>query len=173
MADRKNQFDRSDCLERGDSSESLFKKSAISKGWNVFDPTERQNIDQHWDLRIEKGNEKYLIDVKALKKISRHDSSTQDSWIWIELHGVRESNAGWLFAGKADLIAFEKMNSFIIVKRWDLINLVQQLVDFGSLVSSSGSAQYKVYQRAGRPDKITLIESKHLNLIKWDEWQKV
>jgi hypothetical protein len=173
MADRRNQFDRSNCLERGDTSETLFKKSAIRNGWEVLDPTGRQNIDQHWDFLIQRGDERFRVDVKALKKISRHDAAAQDSWIWIELHGVRESDAGWLFAGKADLLAFEKINSFIIVRRWDLINLVQQLVDFGSLVLSPDTAQYKVYQRSGRPDKITLIESKHLDSIKWDQWEKI
>jgi len=89
------------------------------------------------------------------------------------LHGVRDYDMGWLYAGKADLIAFEKNKSFILVKRLDLIDLVQRVVDFESFVSDSKAAHYKIYQRSGRPDKITLIETILLDQIKCDEWEKI
>lgn len=172
MRDKKNKFDKTDCLERGEHSESIFKTLAIRNNWEIFESTESENIDQHWDYRIVKGEEKYRIEVKSAKKISRSDDSIQDAWTWIELHGVRENDGGWLFSGKADLIAFEKRNSFVIVKRMDLLKKIAMLVDFGSIVSDSGKAQYKVYRRQDRYDKISLIESKYLDSIKWDEWKK-
>jgi hypothetical protein len=172
MSERKNKYDSSDCLERGDHTESLFEILAISNDWDVYEPTNRENIDQHWDFAIRRGNENYRVDVKSLKKISRSDEKVQDSWTWIELHGVRENDSGWLFAGRADLIAFERFDSFIFVKRTDLIALIVSLVDFSSISGSPENARYKVYRRINRFDKITLIESKYLESIKWDEWNK-
>ena len=54
----------------------------------------------------------------------------------------------------------------------DLIKKIAMLVDFSSIVSDSAKAQYKVYRRQDRFDKISLIETKHLDSIKWDEWKK-
>ena len=172
MIDKKNKFDKSDCLERGDQSESLFKILAIRHNWNIIEATERENIDDHWDYRIIKGTERYRVEVKSMKKLSRSDNAVQDTWTWIELHGVRENDGGWLFAGKSDIIAFEKNDSFILVKRVDLIRVISSIVDFGLSVHDSAEAQYKVYQRKDRFDKISLIETRFLDSIKWDEWRK-
>ena len=102
----------------------------------------------------------------------RRYSSVQDEWIWIELHGVREHDRGWLYDGKAELMAFEKKRSFIILMRDDLIKLVEQLVDLNATVYDAKAARYKVYSRPGRPDKITMIETEKLAGIRWDEWPK-
>jgi len=98
--------------------------------------------------------------------------TVQDEWIWIELHGVREHDRGWLYDGKADLIAFEKKGAFVIVRRDDLTKLVEQLVDMNTTVYLAKDARYKVYSRPGRPDKITMIETEKLAGIRWDEWPK-
>ncbi len=89
------------------------------------------------------------------------------------LYGVRPYDEGWIYGAKSDLIAFEKMNSFIIVKRSDLINLIPRIIDMNSLVRKVEDAKYKIYQRESRPDKISLIEIEKLNDIKWDEWEKI
>ena len=60
----------------------------------------------------------------------------------------------------------------MIVKRTELITLVEALADLETAVSSAREAKYKVYRRPGRPDKITLIETEKLGAIKWDEWAK-
>jgi site-specific DNA-methyltransferase (adenine-specific) len=130
------------------------------------------NVNDHWGLLIEKGKEKYRVDVKGMKRLSRHDSNVQDKWLWIELHGVRERDRGWLYGGKAELMAFEKKESFVIVRRGDLIKSVGKLVDLNTTVRSARAARYKVYSRPGRPDRITLIETERLKSIEWDEWSK-
>lgn len=169
---KRNRYDCKDSLEIGERAEQLFTQIAIKKGWKVTPATSRSNIDDHWDLLLEKGDKKFTIDVKAMKRLSRNDPQVQDEWIWIELHGVRIQDPGWLLAGKADLIAFEKKNSFIIVKRTDLINFLPTLVDFNKTVNRAGDAQYKIYSRTNRPDKITLIETEKLKAIQWVEWHK-
>ena len=156
----------------GDIAEDVFRRLAAERDWELTDATFEENVSEHWDYLMVKGKHSYKIDVKAMKRLSRDDSSVQDKWVWIELHGVRPYDKGWLYDGKADLISFEKISSFIIVKRTDLIMLVKSLVDDKTLVHRSREAKYKIYNRQGRPDKITLIETDKLSSIKWDEWVK-
>ena len=172
MHDKRNKYDKRDCLEIGQKAESVFARIAATRGWRVTAASNYANINDHWDLLIEKGAAKYRVDVKGMKRLSRRDSSVQDEWIWIELHGVREHDRGWLYDGKAELMAFEKKGSFVIVRRDDLIKLVEQLVDLNATVYAAKAARYKVYSRPGRPDKITMIETEKLAGIRWDEWPK-
>ncbi len=172
MHTKRNKYDKRDCLEIGHRAEGVFARIAAQKGWKVTAASNYANINDHWDLLIEKESEKYRVDVKGMKRVSRRDSDVQDEWIWIELHGVREHDRGWLYAGKAELIAFEKKGSFVVVKRDDLIGLVKQLVDMDTAVYSARDARYKVYSRSGRPDRITMIETGKLKSIEWDEWPK-
>jgi hypothetical protein len=123
-------------------------------------------------LQIARGSKQYKVDVKSMKRLSRYDAKAQDEWVWIELHGVRANDAGWLYGGKADLIAFEKQHSFIIVMRTRLASLIPELVNMNTLVRSPREAKYQVYNRPGRPDRITLIQTEKLHNIKWDEWAK-
>jgi hypothetical protein len=172
MHDKRNKYDKRDCLEIGQKAESVFARIAATRGWRITAASNYANINDHWDLRIEKGPEIYRVDVKGMKRLSRRDSSAQDEWIWIELHGVREHDRGWLYDGKAELMAFEKKGSFVVVRRDDLIKLVEQLVDVNTTVYSARDARYKVYSRSRRPDKITMIETEKLAGISWDEWPK-
>jgi site-specific DNA-methyltransferase (adenine-specific) len=172
MHNKRNKYDRRDCLEIGQKAEDVLGRIAAQRGWKVTVASNYANINDHWDLLIEKGVERYRVDVKGMKRLSRRDSSVQDKWIWIELHGVRETDRGWLYDGKAELIAFEKEGAFLIVRRDDLIKLVGQLVDMNTTVHSAKAAGYKVYSRPGRPDKITMVETEKLKSIEWDEWPK-
>ena len=106
-----------------------------------------------------------------MKRVQRSDNNVQDKWIWIELHGVRPKDNGWLY-GKSKVIAFETKESFLLVKRCDLISLVEKYVDMNSEVYSAQEARYKIYQRRGRADKITMIETDKLKEIKFTEWKK-
>ena len=109
---RRNKYDTKDCLNLGDRAEVIFKKIARSKGWDVKEATERQNIDEHWDYLIKKDSKSFKVDVKAMKRISRSNQDVQDSWFWVEFHGVRSYDRGWLYDGKADLIAVERKIHF-------------------------------------------------------------
>jgi len=173
MPNQRNQFDTQDCLERGERAETQFARIAISHGWKVTAAVGRQDIDEHWDVLIEKEGARYRVDVKAMKRIRRHDALTQDEWVWIELLGVREKDRGWLYGGKADWIAFERRQSFVIVPRAVLASLVLTLVDPQARVTLPELARYKVYQRPHRPDKLTLIETTQLDKIKIEEWEKI
>jgi hypothetical protein len=172
MDSRRNRYDNRDSLELGDRAERLFTLIAQSLGWTVTPADSNADIMDHWDLLISKGPETYKVDVKAMKRMARSDASVQDEWFWVELHGVRAYDDGWLYGGKSDLIAIERSNSFLIVDRNNLIGLVHSLVDMKSRVYNSNEAKYRVYSRPGRPDRLALIETAKLSPIKWDEWAK-
>jgi hypothetical protein len=132
----------------------------------------KENINEHIDYIIERDGKSKKVDVKSLKRIKRGDKKTQDEFLWIELHSVRENNKGWLYDGKADLIAFELSKSFRIVNRLELIKLVEKLVDFEAKVSSSKEALYRVYSRKDRHDLLTMIRPDDLLGIKYVDWKK-
>lgn len=167
----RNRFDKKDSLELGQKAEDTFARMAIQQGWKVEPAPERGNIDEHYDYIISKENQTFKVEVKSKKRVSRSDDGTQDELIWVELHGVREKDPGWLF-GKADLIAFELKSSFRIVKRVDLVKRINKLLDFNAHVSKPEEALYNQYSRPGRPDLLTMIKAEDLRKIVWEEWGK-
>jgi hypothetical protein len=166
----RNQYDRKDCLELGQKAEDIFAKLAADRGWEVRPASAGENIDDHFDYRIKKDDELYRVEVKGKKRIHRSDINAQEDLVWIELHGVRIHDAGWLF-GKADLIAFQMNASFRIVKRPDLVALVCKLIDYKSCVTSPNEALYKTYSRPGRSDILTMIRDEDLKDVLWAEWE--
>lgn len=166
----RNQYDRKDCLEVGQTAEETFVKIATERGWEIKIASSTENIDDHFDYRIKKGHEVYKVEVKGKKRIDRSDARAQEELVWIELHGVRIHDAGWLF-GKADLIAFQMNTSFRIVKRLDLVSLVCKLIDYKSKANSPKDALYKAYSRAGRSDILTLLRHEDLKEVIWSEWK--
>jgi hypothetical protein len=168
---KRNKFDYKDSREIGESAQSQFAKIARQKSWQVTPAPGECDRNEHWDFLIEKGKRSFRVDVKSRKRIGRRDAAFQDEWIWIELHSVRKHDAGWLYRGSSDLIAFETKDSFVMVQRSDLIRLVEKLVDFKSRVSTAKEAKYKIYSRRNRPDKITLIELEKVKTLKFAEWK--
>lgn len=172
LSQNRNVHDQRDCLELGEKAENLFAFIAQKRGWLVTQADRTENINEHWDWLIRKDQKRYKIDVKARKRISRHDANVQDTWLWIELHGVRPTDAGWLYAGKADLLAFEQEKSFFLVSRLALVQLIDKIVDKQTIVLTAKEAKYKIYNRPGRSDSLTLIEIAKLEPIRWEEWSK-
>ncbi|OUD13857.1 hypothetical protein [Thioflexithrix psekupsensis] len=159
---RRNQYDRHHCLEQGQRAEDQFIALIQQRGWQVQRASEHADKHEHWDCVIEKPPRRFKVDVKAMKRIRRQDVTVQDQWLWIELHGVRPSDRGWLYAGQADLLAIEQQTHFLLLKRLDLIDFVDQFVDRQKQVATADQARYCVYSRPGRVDQLTLIEIKQL-----------
>ena len=167
----RNRYDKKDSLELGQKAESLFARSAIKHGWKIEPASEDSNKNEHFDYIMSKEGRSLNVEVKSLKRMGRRDSDVQEEHVWIELHGVRKEDQGWLY-GKADLIAFELKNSFRIVRRTDLLDLVEKLVDFHEKVEKSTEALYKLYSRSGRSDSLTIIKANDLLKITSLEWTK-
>jgi hypothetical protein len=167
----RNRFDKKDSLELGERAEVLFVEMAKQLGWQVSPSSRDENIDGHWDFHISKDQENFKIEVKSAKRIDRNDSNIQFEHTWVEIHGVRPKDTGWLF-GKADLIAFERESSFIFVKRLELLAVVNKKVNLVAKVDNPRDALYKIYRRDGRKDKLTLLPSSDIEEIKFMEWKK-
>ncbi|HRQ24916.1 MAG TPA: hypothetical protein PLF42_15930 [Anaerolineales bacterium] len=169
-ANSRNRFDKKDSLELGNKAEDVFMQMAKAHGWKISASTKEQNIDEHWDFLIEKDDQACKVEVKSEKRIQRDDVNAQAEFIWVELRNVR-GKIGWLF-GTADLIAFEKGNAFVFVKRLDLLGVVNQNVDLVAKVKSAKEALYKIYTRDGRKDKLTLLPFRDIEPIIFMEWKK-
>jgi hypothetical protein len=167
----RNRYDKKDSLELGQKAESLFAESALKHGWMVEPAPSDSNKNEHFDYIMSKDGRSLKVEVKSRKRMGRKDSNVQDEYVWIELHGVRKDDDGWLY-GKADLIAFELKNSFRIVRRADLLSLVKKLVDFNTWVEKSSEALYRLYSRSGRSDSLTIIKANDLQKITSLEWTK-
>ena len=168
----RNRYDKKDSLELGRRAEDSFARLAIQHGFKVTASSEKGNIDEHFDCVIERDGKSHKVDVKSIKRKSRGDKELQDEFLWVELHSVRKDNKGWLYDGKADLIAFELTRSFRLVDRLELIALVEKLVDFDEKVASPKEALYKVYSRKSRSDLLTMIKSEDLLRLRHAEWEK-
>lgn len=168
----RNKFDKRDSFELGISAQAQFASIAVKRGWNVVEATKEQDIDEHWDFLLSKPSKQYKIDVKARKRISRQDETVQDEWLWIELHGVRQNDAGWLFGGNADLIAFETTDSFVIISKTELEEIVRKYVSTKEKAATAEEAKYKIYSRKGRHDIITLVEMRLIQEKAWEIWKK-
>jgi hypothetical protein len=166
----RNRFDKKDSLELGNKAEDAFMEIATARGWKISAATKEQNINEHWDFLIEKEGQTYKVEVKSEKRIQRDDHASQTEFVWVELRNVR-GEVGWLF-GVADLIAFEKQNAFVFVKRLDLLGVVNQKVNLVAKVKSAKEALYKIYTRNGRKDKLTLLPVHDIEPIIFMEWKK-
>ena len=170
----RNQFDKKDSLELGLTAQEKFISIAKSKGWLIKKSSSNEDINEHWDFRITKNGFSFRVDVESLKRISRSDEKVQDEWFWVEFHGVRSYDNGWL-NGKADLIALEREKDFFIIQRTDLKELADTLVDKTKNVSRTTDARYKIYcRRKNQTDVISLMKFSDIPPEKiWDCWQKI
>jgi hypothetical protein len=171
----RNRFDKRDSLEIGNTAQGRFVEVAIERDWEVTPATKDQDIDEHWDYMIIRNEteEKFRVDIKGLKRAGRWDVDVQEEWVWVESHGVRKNDSGWLFGGRADLFAFERKDDFVIIKKGTLQYLVNLLVDGSKRVRKACEAKYKTYSRQGRSDLLLMIEMKHIAKDCWEIWPKV
>lgn len=120
-----------------------------------------QDMKEHWDVQVDG----VKFDVKAMKRISRSDSSPTNLYNFLELKNVR-GNPGWLY-GKADAVAFETENKWILVKLKDLQELAATKVQ-KIYVKKSKDSLYKLYRRFERLDLVTMVHSMDLVEISYD-----
>ena len=99
-------------------------------------------------------------DIKDRKSIKRNEPKN-DRYLWIELrndYGFK----GWVY-GKANYIAFKQATQWLFVWREDLVKLVREKV---KKVYDNEFPLYKLKNRYGSQDIITLIDSQDINSIK-------
>jgi hypothetical protein len=142
------------CFEVGQSAERRFSQHIDGP---IF-ATKEQDIHEHWDVKSVVGT-KY--DVKAMKKWKRADPEPTDRIHFVELRNV-QGKLGWLY-GEADYIAFETRSHWIVVPRQKLVFFVEGATEKNE--RSEKPAVYKLYQREGRKDLMTVVPTMDLLAI--------
>lgn len=172
-----NQYDiTGENLDRGLKAEKKFTQLAFQKGYKVRPSNSYQDMYEHWDYELSKDGKSFRVEVKAMKKIKRSDPFPQDRYAWVELHGVREWDEGWLYGGEADYIAFETEKSFVLVERKKLLDYVchrlsDEIVNKPEeALAKDTQGRYKRYRREGRHDELILMEISVLKSLCWQEW---
>lgn len=125
-----NRNDSNNSVERGLIGEQRFLQQLESMGIPESDIKESDPMTDkkdHIDLFVKLGGSWRGIDVKGQKNKSRHSSGDEDQSLWVELQNVYGGD-GWI-VGKADLVAFERSDRWIVVPRVKLLGLVNKLVD--------------------------------------------
>jgi hypothetical protein len=142
------------CFEIGQTAEQRFAE--LLEGSRRA--TTQEDMHEHWDVMSETGMK---FDVKAMKKWKRSDPEPTDRIHYVELRNVR-GELGWLY-GEADYIAFETRAHWIVVPRKKLVHFIEGATEKNE--RSDKPAVYKLYQREGRKDLMTVIPSMDLLAI--------
>lgn len=155
----------SESWNRGQVVEKEFSKLMDIRNLEYRKATRSEQF-KHIDYHSSFGT----IDVKAKKRLNRGDGEEQDDFIWLEFKNV-QGKSGWL-CGNTDVIAFERNNDFVLVKRKHLLDLALKICDINHIVYKSGQALYKGYRRKGRRDLISLIKMSDILKIDHRIWKK-
>ena len=144
-------FIDSDSWNRGQEVETSFQ--------DILDRRDikyrRATLDEqykHFDYITDRGT----IDVKARKRVNTSDSSEQDELVWLEFKNTA-GKKGWL-ASDVDLIAFERAEDFVLVRRQALHHMAMSKCNLEDKVSRGSEALYKGYQRNGRKDLLSIVK---------------
>ena len=142
------------CYEIGQRSEESFAQLLINPKFS----SPEQDMEEHWDV-MDGNGKKY--DVKAMKKWRRDDPDPTDRIHYVELRNVH-GELGWLY-GEADYIAFETRRYWLVVDRKFLMAYVEGATQKN--LRSQRPEVYKLYQREGRKDLMTLVPTVDLLAI--------
>lgn len=168
---RKNKY--KDSFDRGSKSEDNWVALMQSRGNKVKKATFEQDTKLHIDFWItNKLGNTYSVDIKSPKKYTRLGAVLSDE-VWVEYKNVIGKN-GWLL-GKADFIAFELSQVFLMVKRVDLKNLCDKLININIKAVSSEKALYKRWTRPENPKEISARIKIHdiKDNIEYIEYKKI
>lgn len=163
-----NKYDKNgECSKLGHTTEYVFARLAMSKGWDVNSATKQENMHKHIDFILEKEEDELhdfkLVDVKSRKRTSRKDKKFNDDWIWLEFKNVQGKD-GWLL-GSSTHIAFERENEFVLVPRNELLTWAKSAISdhnggkttIKCRAKNSKDARYKYYTRWNRDDLLTQV----------------
>lgn len=109
----------------------------------------RQDQMEHWDVMFQT-----KVDVKGLKRVRRHNGEFDEHIHWLELKGIT-GHLGWVY-GDADFFAFELNHYWIVVSKTSLHNFIKDNI---SKEICAAPTLYKLYNRYGRLDLLTLVTS--------------
>ncbi len=148
-----NQNQKTHFIKNGKRVEQAFAKLFLLSEF----PTQDEDWNEHWDVEIPEFGK---VDVKGLKKVQRLNDNPDENFHWIEIKSVIVGN-GWAY-GDADCFAFELLDYFLVVSKGNLHKLISEKVKKKYVEKPE---PYKLYQRCGRKDVITLVKTVDLFYI--------
>jgi len=148
-----------DSFLEGTETERRFKRVLEGYDKKVKLSSYEEDLREHWDFKV--GSKK--IDVKARKRLRRHDTGYDDIRLYVEFRGIT-GHPGWIY-GEADYIAFERPKGFVMVERQELAILAEKLI---KKEWSPFPTLYKAYRRKSRPKEcVGMIKYADLMQIKY------
>ena len=125
--------------------------------------TKHENIYLHFDLIMD---DVIKVDVKQMKKRNRTDAIEDPTIHFVEFQNVR-GDKGWIY-GKADYIAFEQPDYFIMVDRKKLGKYYCNVMKNNTTVifSDDNKKIHTWYTRKGREDIFLMVNTSDLFNIK-------
>lgn len=171
MAHRNKKDKTGKCYTRGKKAEKLYEDILKSRDIESEEVKGKRQWVDHIDFLLTHpdGSEE-SVEVKARKKSSRSDDKVQDEWIWIEFKNVQGKD-GWLY-GKADRIAFQVEEGFVMIDRKKLVKLAEKLIDLEDIVKKSSDAQYKGYRRWNRPKELVgMLKMDDIKSLDHELWE--
>ena len=126
--------------------------------YNIFKnaewSSENEDIFDHIDVRI--GS--ITVDVKGIKRINMKDAAPDPSIHWVEFQNVL-GKKGWIY-GKAEYIAFELIDEFLLIRREDLYEFCKEKIVDRKVKTTKGL--YTLYKRNKANDVLTLVLTEDL-----------
>ena len=161
------------CWEQGQTFEKIAMRSLQQAGVDTRDSTPDQDYYEHTDFFAysKRGGRWISVDAKAMKRVSRRDSSPQDELAYVEWKNTAGFD-GWMRKG-ADVILFERESDMITIARKDLLAFCEERVDQTKVVDRARDSLYCLYSRRGRSDVISMIKLVDLPQDKIKVWGKV
>lgn len=138
----------------GTQAEQSFIKFCSYKNLKMRKATKYENMVLHYDFVVQKQNKCHRIEVKAIKS-RRRGLPPDPRVIFVELKDIH-GNLGWLY-GKADYIAFQQVDGFLIVPRLDLLKLTEALKP-NMRVSLQSGVHHTLYSRPQRHDLLMVLD---------------
>jgi len=163
-----------EALREGEKHEVLFFSLAERNGYTCKISTKHENTKEHWDVEITKNGISRTVDVKGLK------DSIKDNKTWFEFKNVN-GDVGWGCAPELHTIAFELDKMFILMKRSEVLSVVEERVREFEAENGVGICFYKellhdyeMYSRVfwGRKDKIVKVPLRDLKHLIYEKIYK-
>lgn len=142
----------------GTKAEKQFEQILISMSLNFRPAKINEELKCHYDYVVTNflNYKSCKIEVKATKSPKR-GQKPDSSILYLEIKSVG-GHPGWIY-GKADYIAFQIDEKFILFSRYDLVEYLKNTQDKMPIVKKSGIVGTK-YGRKGRKDLVAIFNTK-------------
>jgi hypothetical protein len=138
----------------GNQAEKRFVQLCHNRKFPLRPATKNENMVHHFDYVVQDANDRFAkIEVKAMKA-ARRGMQPSPHIIYVELKNIH-GGPGWIY-GKADYIAFEQPNGFLLVDRLQLLDLVERIQPTCRKAAESGIRR-TLYSRRDRDDLVLVL----------------